>query len=97
MATLQRSSNTFRRQGSSGLVWDDNLLLETMPLEANHIELRHCQSTTVGIGMMDHGGSNGASLIFARSSSTSVANLHSQKVFRSGFNGATKKTSAVKN
>ncbi|GFZ08371.1 hypothetical protein Acr_20g0001790 [Actinidia rufa] len=97
MATLQRSSNTFRRQGSSGLVWDDTLLLETMPLEANHIELRHCQSTTVGIGMMNHGGSNGASSIFARSSSTSVTNLHSQKAFRSRFNGATEKTSAMKN
>lgn len=103
MASLQRSSNTFRREGSSGLVWDDNLLIEQMPEKGDYGELRHCQSTTQGIRIagpndvrvMDvggSGGSNGASSSYLpRSSSVSVANIRSKKVFGFGFRGATGK------
>ncbi|XP_058203970.1 uncharacterized protein LOC131318175 [Rhododendron vialii] len=101
MASLQRSSNTFRREGSSGLVWDDNLLIEQMPEKGDYGELRHCQSTTQGIRIVGPnevrvmdigGGSNGASSSYLpRSSSASVANIRSKKVFGFGFRGVTGK------
>ncbi|XP_030548354.1 uncharacterized protein LOC115753728 [Rhodamnia argentea] len=49
MATLQRSAKSFRRQGSSGLVWDDTLLSDQFHEGAKNNksdlkELRPCQS-----------------------------------------------------
>ncbi|KAK6927522.1 Protein of unknown function DUF4666 [Dillenia turbinata] len=53
MAALQRSTISFRRTGSSGLVWDEKFvsgLSEDGSIE--YRELRHCQ--TVGaIGLME--------------------------------------------
>uniref|UniRef100_A0A0E0BXV1 Uncharacterized protein n=1 Tax=Oryza meridionalis TaxID=40149 RepID=A0A0E0BXV1_9ORYZ len=47
MATLQRSSQTFRRSGSSGLVWDERLMLDghsERDQEDGALELRHSRS-----------------------------------------------------
>ncbi|WOL14014.1 hypothetical protein Cni_G22794 [Canna indica] len=51
MAGLQRSATTFRRSGSSGLVWDERLFsgdLNQMKKEEEAVdqvsELRHCKS-----------------------------------------------------
>ncbi|KAH0989602.1 hypothetical protein GBA52_001085 [Prunus armeniaca] len=41
---LARSASTFRRQGSSGLIWDDNLMLQREEGRAEFRELRPCQS-----------------------------------------------------
>nr|GEV85179.1 hypothetical protein [Tanacetum cinerariifolium] len=42
MAGLQRSSVSFRRQGSSGLIWDDNFLTnkssKRLPSNVDHVE-----------------------------------------------------------
>ncbi|CAA2988932.1 Hypothetical predicted protein [Olea europaea subsp. europaea] len=43
MASLQRSSKSFRRQGSSGSVWNEKLAEELN--QAKMAELRHCRST----------------------------------------------------
>uniref|UniRef100_A0ACD5VCP9 Uncharacterized protein n=1 Tax=Avena sativa TaxID=4498 RepID=A0ACD5VCP9_AVESA len=48
MAGLQRSSLTFRRSGSSGLVWDERLMSEDH--EPEFKELRHSRSVgSVGL------------------------------------------------
>uniref|UniRef100_A0A0D9UXD8 Uncharacterized protein n=1 Tax=Leersia perrieri TaxID=77586 RepID=A0A0D9UXD8_9ORYZ len=47
MAGLQRSSQTFRRSGSSGLVWDERLMSEDhsqRDQEGEVLELRHSRS-----------------------------------------------------
>ncbi|XP_066316105.1 uncharacterized protein At1g15400-like [Miscanthus floridulus] len=58
MAGLQRSSQTFRRSGSSGLVWDERLMShdgnqrepEDAAMESK--ELRHSRSVgSVGLGL----------------------------------------------
>ncbi|KAJ4707918.1 Plant/F18B13-26 protein [Melia azedarach] len=62
MATFQRSEVCFRRQGSSGLVWQDRFFsgdLNKMKPEqekkaADPRELRHCQSDG-SIGMIEKG------------------------------------------
>ncbi|XP_052209321.1 uncharacterized protein At1g15400-like [Diospyros lotus] len=85
MATLQRSSRSFRREGSSGLVWDDKLLLENMSQTPQmRMELRHCQSTCShgALAPMDQlelrrGG--GSPSNFPRSLSTPVADSRSPK------------------
>lgn len=38
MAGLQRSAVSFRRQGSSGLVWDDKLVSEELNKDHDHIQ-----------------------------------------------------------
>ncbi|CAI9771489.1 unnamed protein product [Fraxinus pennsylvanica] len=55
MASLQRSSKSFRRQGSSGSVWNEKLAEE--PNQVKTAELRHCRSTgdTGSGGMVEHG------------------------------------------
>ncbi|PKA53775.1 Uncharacterized protein AXF42_Ash020696 [Apostasia shenzhenica] len=65
MAGLQRSTETFRRSGSSGLVWEDRFLPGEMnpakpkEEEEEYRELR--QSHSVGsIGMMERSRSAGA-------------------------------------
>ncbi|CAB4266741.1 unnamed protein product [Prunus armeniaca] len=79
MATLARSASTFRRQGSSGLIWDDNLMLQREEGRAEFRELRPCQSAKP-IGPKAYSSSNGALAICPRSSSTSAKkNPHSLK------------------
>lgn len=66
MAGLQRSATTFRRSGSSGLVWDERFLTEADAeakagdgaAEETQPELRHSRSVG-SIGMMRRGGDNG--------------------------------------
>ncbi|KAG1335583.1 MAPK kinase substrate protein [Cocos nucifera] len=54
MAGLQRSVQTFRRSGSSGLVWDDRFFSGEMKKEEEGLEFGELrQSQSVGsIGMM---------------------------------------------
>ncbi|KAJ8637640.1 hypothetical protein MRB53_011907 [Persea americana] len=59
MAGLQRSSVSFRRQGSSGLIWEDRFLSGELNQKKQKEEgekeiggLRHCQSVG-NIGMME--------------------------------------------
>ncbi|XP_029129533.1 uncharacterized protein At1g15400 [Cajanus cajan] len=40
MAGLQRSAVSFRRQGSSGLVWDDKLISEELDQKGNDLNTR---------------------------------------------------------
>jgi hypothetical protein len=53
MATLQRST-AFRRQGSSGVVWEDKCFLKEDKVD--YKELRPCQSARV-VGVTDPGNS----------------------------------------
>jgi hypothetical protein len=63
MAGLQRSATTFRRSGSSGLVWDERFLTEADAeakagdgaAEDRQPELRHSRSVG-SIGMLRRGG-----------------------------------------
>lgn len=55
MAGLQRSATTFRRSGSSGLVWDERFLTEADAEEDPQPELRHSRSVG-SIGMLRLGG-----------------------------------------
>ncbi|RLN13590.1 hypothetical protein C2845_PM09G17680 [Panicum miliaceum] len=63
MAGLQRSATTFRRSGSSGLVWDERFLTEADAeakaadgaAEEPQPELRHSRSVG-SIGMLHRGG-----------------------------------------
>jgi hypothetical protein len=58
MAGLQRSSMTFRRSGSSGLVWDERLMSEDhSQMEPEFKELRHSRSVgSVGLQRRRDGG-----------------------------------------
>uniref|UniRef100_K3Y1A1 Uncharacterized protein n=1 Tax=Setaria italica TaxID=4555 RepID=K3Y1A1_SETIT len=68
MAGLQRSATTFRRSGSSGLVWDERFLTEAEAdaeakagdgaAEEPQPELRHSRSVG-SIGMLRRGGAGG--------------------------------------
>ncbi|XAR69368.1 hypothetical protein NMG60_11000917 [Bertholletia excelsa] len=95
MATLERSTKSFRRQGSSGLVWDyDEYLIDNMsqtPVDCR--ELRHCQSTGVcPSGKMKKGGrTKEVPSVFGRSLSTPASNLQTLKAFGSKILGATEK------
>lgn len=66
MATFQRSEVSFRRQGSSGLVWNDKFfsgdlaqIKRQQEREAEFKELRHCQSDG-SAGMAGKRQSNGS-------------------------------------
>lgn len=84
MAGLQRSTKSFRRQGSSGVVWDDKLLPEQIDLllrrdggngESGNPELRHCYSIG-GTGMIVNNidiEDGIAPCVYSRSYSTPVA------------------------
>ncbi|GAA0165669.1 hypothetical protein LIER_40036 [Lithospermum erythrorhizon] len=86
MAMLQRSSKSFRRQGSSGLVWDDKsspaeirrLIMEGKP---EHGELKHSQSCNLSFN------APGNEVVYRRSSSESSVmffkNIPLPKVFGS--------------
>ncbi|KAK1662421.1 hypothetical protein QYE76_050580 [Lolium multiflorum] len=58
MAGLQRSSMTFRRSGSSGLVWDERLMSEDhSQMEPELKELKHSRSVgSVGLQRRRDGG-----------------------------------------
>jgi len=66
MAGLQRSATTFRRSGSSGLVWDERFLTEADAeakagdgaAEDPQPELRHSKSVG-SIGLLRRGGAGG--------------------------------------
>ncbi|CAN6194545.1 unnamed protein product [Urochloa humidicola] len=66
MAGLQRSATTFRRSGSSGLVWDERFLTEADAeakasdgaTEEPQPELRHSRSVS-SIGLLRRGGAGG--------------------------------------
>uniref|UniRef100_A0ACD5TRL4 Uncharacterized protein n=1 Tax=Avena sativa TaxID=4498 RepID=A0ACD5TRL4_AVESA len=62
MAGLQRSSLTFRRSGSSGLVWDERLMSEDHGrMEPEFKELRHSRSVgSVGLQRRQRDGGNQA-------------------------------------
>lgn len=66
MATLQRSAKSFRRQGSSGQVWDDSLLSDQLYEGAKNDrsdlkELRPCQSAkAIFVGVDFSSGPNNA-------------------------------------
>lgn len=78
MATLQRST-AFRRQGSSGSVWDDKYCLVGDKEERR--ELRPCQSAR-NIGMMDYcSDSNAVPTTCPRSLSTPAMNHTSFNAF----------------
>lgn len=64
MAGLQRSSETFRRSGSSGLVWEDRFLQDELKQpkkaeEGSPGELRHSRSVGSAGGTLDRSLSNG--------------------------------------
>lgn len=65
MAGLQRSNETFRRSGSSGLVWEDRFLQDELKqpkeeAEGGAEELRHSRSVG-SVGMLERSRSNGGS------------------------------------
>lgn len=75
MATLQRSEKSFRRQGSSGSVWDGKKLTQEvnqlMRKEGNsedHRQLRPCYSISGGV--REGSLSNVEPRVYARSLST---------------------------
>lgn len=70
MATLQRST-AFRRQGSSGVVWEDKYFLKEDNVD--YKELRSCQSARV-VSMTDPGKSKAEPTAFPRSYSTAPVN-----------------------
>ncbi|KAK9947603.1 hypothetical protein M0R45_003219 [Rubus argutus] len=65
MAELQRSESTFRRQGSSGLIWDDKFLQRALnqveaEKQAEAAAAAQGQTTTDGPGAAaDNGGAGG--------------------------------------
>ncbi|XWS70853.1 hypothetical protein CRYUN_Cryun03dG0084800 [Craigia yunnanensis] len=76
MATLQRSEVSFRRQGSSGSVWDDLYVLGEDGSVHYRDQLRPCQSTR------KHSSSSPTPNTCPRSMSTLAMNTHSLiKVF----------------
>lgn len=98
MATLQRSAVSFRRQGSSGLVWYDDHLIKQMNQReghADHRELRPCQSTG-NIGMMARSGSVAAPPICIRSSSSPAIDAPSPQQFGCRFLSVFGRTSTSK-
>ncbi|KAF3447137.1 hypothetical protein FNV43_RR12317 [Rhamnella rubrinervis] len=86
MATLQRSAFSFRRKGSSGVVWDDKFMngefreRDHHEGNAEYRELRPCQSArTSFVGINELSGSNvnaaepsSAGVNFKRSFSTAA-------------------------
>ncbi|XP_048331601.1 uncharacterized protein LOC125422932 [Ziziphus jujuba] len=85
MATLQRSSFSFRRQGSSGVVWDDKFMrgeFRQIDEEGGHDpeyrELRPCQSARP-IRLKELNGSFAAPTVCPRSFSTAPKKQASSK------------------
>ncbi|PKA64690.1 Uncharacterized protein AXF42_Ash007437 [Apostasia shenzhenica] len=92
MAGLQRSSETFRRSGSSGLVWEDRFLpgemnkSEPKGEEADHKELGSSQSVGT-IGRMERSRSSGAGRTHRTGKVSPAVDPPSPRVSGCGFCG----------
>ncbi|XP_059644150.1 uncharacterized protein At1g15400-like [Cornus florida] len=96
MAGLQRSTSSFRRQGSSGLVWDDKLLAAEVKKAEQEKQQRRQEeeeqkkeakpSTTVGsISTLDRSRSNGGERAFRTDKVSPAIEPPSPKVSACGF------------
>ncbi|KAL2462724.1 Uncharacterized protein Fot_53961 [Forsythia ovata] len=89
MAGLQRSEVSFRRQGSSGLVWDDKIVsgelnkMAKQKEESNQVEEKN-SSRTAGI-TMERSRSNGGGRGFRTGRVTQAIEPPSPKVSACGF------------
>ncbi|XP_068652470.1 uncharacterized protein At1g15400 [Aristolochia californica] len=97
MEGLQRSSVSFRRQGSSGLVWEDRFLsgdLSQMKKE-EEVEFRELRpSRSVGsVGMMERSRSNGGGKGWRTGIVSPAVDPPSPKVSACGFCGVFGKSS----
>ncbi|MQL96388.1 hypothetical protein Taro_029060 [Colocasia esculenta] len=101
---LQRSMMTFRRSGSSGLVWEDRLLSESSNMmiissdNNKEVELRHSQSVGM-IGQMTRSrshGSGAAQPYRADRRVSPVVDPPSPKISGCGFFGIFRNSSAAK-
>lgn len=74
MATLQRSTISFRREGSSGAVWDDGKLIAEMDEQGKRDQngLRHSHSVGGHFIMASLPGSVDADPVYIRSRSVSA-------------------------
>ncbi|KAK1265147.1 hypothetical protein QJS04_geneDACA016170 [Acorus gramineus] len=91
MAGLQRSSVSFRRSGSSGLVWEDRFLSGDLKQMKNKVvgaaaEMRTCHSVGL-IGMMKRSQSNGGGWSARSGKVAPVIDPPSPKVSGCGFFG----------
>ncbi|KZV47639.1 hypothetical protein F511_14425 [Dorcoceras hygrometricum] len=89
MAGLKRSARSFRRQGSSGLVWDDDELAagfyQFVQTEGKLGELRHCHSLggdSCGATPADQGSLKAAPHVYSRSVSAPITNPRLPKFVR---------------
>ncbi|KAI6680161.1 hypothetical protein NL676_034042 [Syzygium grande] len=103
MATLQRSGKSFRRQGSSGLVWDDSLLSNQLYEGAKNDksdlkELRPCQSARAIFMGMDFNGkpNNAAPPATCPRSLSSLGTNPSRKAYTRSLSGIFSKQYLVK-
>ncbi|KAG9459676.1 hypothetical protein H6P81_004184 [Aristolochia fimbriata] len=102
MEGLQRSSVSFRRQGSSGLVWEDRFLsgdLNQMKKKEEEVEFRELRpSHSVGsIGMLDRSRSNGGGKGWRTGKVSPAIDPPSPKVSACGFCGVFGKSSSSNN
>lgn len=87
MAGLQRSATTFRRSGSSGLVWDERFLTEDAEAKAGdgteepQPELRHSRSVG-SIGIMRRGGGDDKKLKQKKQKQSQKEDDRNHQVFR---------------
>ncbi|KAE8675888.1 metallothiol transferase fosB [Hibiscus syriacus] len=100
MEGLQRSTTSFRRQGSSGLVWDDKVLsgdLNRMKAVNNNPENKQSRGSSEGIMRRSRsdGGSDGRMYRTTKAASPSI-DPPSPKVSGCGFCGVFGKPDAVK-
>ncbi|XP_068649400.1 uncharacterized protein At1g15400-like [Aristolochia californica] len=98
MEGLQRSSVSFRRQGSSGLVWEDRFLsgdLSQMKKMEEEVEFRELRpSYSVGsIGMLGRSRSNGGGKAWRTGKVSPAIDPPSPKVSACGFCGVFGKSS----
>ncbi|KAL1097188.1 hypothetical protein V6Z11_D05G018600 [Gossypium hirsutum] len=99
MDGLQRSTTSFRRQGSSGLVWDDKYLsgdLNQMRANGNHQENKENRGSSHG--MMRRSRSDGGSGSMYHTTKAASPNVDppSPKVSGCGFCGVFGKPEAAK-
>ncbi|KAE8714186.1 metallothiol transferase fosB [Hibiscus syriacus] len=98
MDGLQRSTTSFRRQGSSGLVWDDKVLSGDLnQMRANNRENKESRASSDGMMRRSRsdGGSDGRMYRTTKAASPSIE-PPSPKVSGCGFCGVFGKPDAVK-
>ncbi|KAK8550209.1 hypothetical protein V6N13_118730 [Hibiscus sabdariffa] len=98
MEGLQRSTTSFRRQGSSGLVWDDKVISgDSNQMRANNQGNKESRGSTDGMMRRSRsdGGSNGHMYRTMKAASPSV-DPPSPKVSGCGLCGAFGKPEAAK-